>query len=98
MSQIYALIIVSFVNLDATGQYQAPFHKVISTYSTYSYCDKELIKTHDYYLAKDIRRKKPKQRSPKFIYDNEKNKSLAYKDKGILYFASCKLIEFPKKF
>ena len=57
MSQIYALIIVSIVNLDATGQYQAPFHKVISTYSTYSYCDKELIKTHDYYLAKDIRRK-----------------------------------------
>ena len=43
-----------------------------------------------------MRKKKNKQREPKFIYDENKNKILAYKNNGINYFASCKVISFKK--
>ena len=94
MSQIYILIIVSFLNYTDSKNYNfnVPYYEVISTFSDYDSCDKEIVKTHDYYLAKDIRRKKSKQRNPKFIFDNNKNKILAYKNKDAYYFASCKLV------
>ena len=96
MNQIYALIIVGFFNVKGTDDYRIPYYEVISTHSTYELCDREIIKTHDYYLAKDIRRKKTKQRNPKFIYDDNKNKILTYKNKNTYYYASCKFIEIDK--
>ena len=96
MNQIYLLIIVGFFNIKDSGDYRIPYYEVISTHSTYDLCEREIIKTHDYYLAKDIRRKKTKQRNPKFIYDDDKNKLLAYKNKGTYYYASCKFIEINK--
>ena len=94
MDQIYALIIIGVLNLNSTKNVHVPYYEVISTHSDYDSCDKEIVRTHDYYLAKDIRRKKTMQRSPKYIYDDKKNKLLAYKNKSVYYFASCKLIEF----
>ena len=96
MSQVYVLIIVGVLNLNSSQGLHIPYYEVISTHSNYDSCDKEIVKTHDYYLAKDIRRKKTKQRNPKFIYDDKKNKLLAYKNKSISYFASCKLIKIKK--
>ena len=96
MNQIYLLIVVSFFNNSGMSDYNVPYYEVISTHSSYKGCDKEIVKSHDYYLAKDIRRKKSKQRNPKFIYDNNKNKILTYKDRGAFYYASCKLVYLKK--
>ena len=95
MNQVYILIIVSFLSQEASYLKNIPYFEVISTHETYDSCDKEIIKTHDYYLAKDIRRKKTKQRSPKFVYDGD-NKLLTYKYKNTYYYASCKLIKIGK--
>ena len=93
MQQIYILIIISFLQPEDTNIYRIPYYEVISIHPKYESCDQEIVKTHDYYLAKDIRKKKTKQRNPKFIYDNNKNKLLMYKEKNIMYFASCKSIK-----
>ena len=96
MNSIYALIVVSLLNLGKKNDFYIPYYEVISTHTNYETCDKEIIKTHDYYLPKDIRRKNTKQRKPKFIYDEKNNKLLTYKEKGLLYYASCKFIEIKK--
>ena len=96
MNNIYALIVVSLFNFQKSKDFYVPYYEVISTHINYENCDKEIIKTHNYYLAKDIRRKNTKQRKPKFIYDKKNNKLLTYRDKGILYYASCKFIEIKK--
>ena len=96
MNQVYILIIVSFFSQEGSYKKNIPYYEIISTHETYDSCDKEIIKTHDYYLAKDIRRKKTKQRSPKFVYDDGNNKLLTYKYKNTYYYASCKLIEISE--
>ena len=59
--------------------------EIISSHYSNDSFNKEIVRTHDYYLAKDIRKKKNKQREPKFIYDENKNKILAYKINVINY-------------
>ena len=87
MNNIYILIVVSFFLVKV--QMILPYYEIISSHYTNESCIKEIVRTHDYYLAKDIRKKKNKQREPKFIYDRNKNKILAYKNNGINYFASA---------
>ena len=96
MNNIYALIVVSLFNFQKSKDFYVPYYEVISTHINFENCDKEIMKTHNYYLAKDIRRKNTKQRKPKFIYDKKNNKLLTYRDKDILYYASCKFIEIKK--
>ena len=96
MSNIYILIVVGFFSSESTNDFKLPYYEIISSHYTNESCNKEIVRTHDYYLAKDIRKKKNKQREPKFIYDENKNKILAYKNNGINYFASCKVISFKK--
>ena len=90
MKQFYILVLISFFDYRDEKTSNFPYIEVLSTHENYSSCDKKIVDTHDYFLAKDIRRKSTKQRKPKFIYDTKKNKILIYKNQGVNYFASCK--------
>lgn len=90
MKDLYILILTGFLNSHNQDIYNIPYLEILSTHTSYKSCDESIISTHDYYLAKDIRRKNTKQRKPRFLYDNEKNKILFFRNKGTNYYASCK--------
>ena len=96
MSHLYILILTGYFNSLSEDILDIPYLEVLSSHETYEACDEKIVATHDYYLAKDIRRKSSKQRKPRFLYDNNKNKVLYFKNKGINYYASCKKTYFNK--
>ena len=55
-----------------------PYLEVLSTHTSYESCDKKIVDTHNYYLAKDIRRKSTKQRKPRFLYDDDRKKKVLF--------------------
>ena len=93
VNNIYIVIVVGFLKTNGSDNFHLPYYKIISTHNNFKECEEQINKTHDYYLAKDIRRKKSKQRNPKFIYDIDNNKILVYKSNEINYYASCKSIQ-----
>ena len=70
-----------------------PYLEILSSHYSFKSCDDDIVETHDYYLAKDIRRKSTKQRKPRFLYDKDKNKVLFFRNNGINYYASCKKLQ-----
>ncbi len=97
MNYIFALIVMGVLDLENHNKSYIPYNRVISTYTSYFDCNDQLISTHDYYLAKDIRKKSIKRRNPKFLKDNSNRKILSYTDGNTNYFASCKKIILPIK-
>ena len=92
MEYLYALIIVSFPSWKNPENNQIPYNEVNSIYKTYEDCDFRIIEIHDYYLAKDIRRKDSKRRKPVFLKDASDRKILHYKHNNSNFYASCKRI------
>ena len=94
MKDIYILIVTGYLNISSQEIPNIPYLEVLSSHDSYKSCDKKIVATHDYFLAKDIRRKSTKQRKPKFLYDKSKNKILYYRDAGVNYYAICKKLNF----
>ena len=93
MKELYILILTSYLNFQNEEISNIPYLEVLSSHYSLKSCDKDLIETHDYYLAKDIRKKSTKRRKPRFLYDDNKNKVLFFRNKGINYYASCKKLQ-----
>ena len=93
MKELYILILTSYLNFQNEEISNIPYLEVLSSHYSFKSCDKDLIETHDYYLAKDIRKKSTKRRKPRFLYDDNKNKVLFFRNKGINYYASCKKLQ-----
>ena len=89
MKELYILIITGYLSFHNEKSFNIPYIEVFSSHSSYKACDENIIAIHDYYLAKDIKRKSNKQRKPRFLYDNNRKKVLYYKNKGLNYYASC---------
>ena len=92
MDYLYVLIIVANINWQENHIDYAPYAEVNSAFNNIRECDKKITEMHDYYLAKDIRRKNNKKRNPKFIRDVNNNKILKYRHNNVYFFASCKKI------
>ena len=92
MKLLYVLILTGNINLHHQDIFNIPYLEVLSSHLSYEACDEKIVATHDYYLAKDIRRKSTKQRKPRFLYDDEKNKVLYFRSKGNNFYARCKKI------
>ncbi len=90
MKLLYILILTGDINLPNQDISNIPYLEVLSSHVSYEACDEKIVATHDYYLAKDIRRKSTKQRKPRFLYDDEKNKVLYFISNGKNFYARCK--------
>ena len=90
MKDIYILIVTGYLNISSQEIQNIPYLEVLSSHDSYNSCDKKIVATHDYFLAKDIRRKSTKQRKPRFLYNKSKNKILYYRNGGVNYYARCK--------
>ena len=93
MKELYILIITGYMNFQNEEISNVPYLEVLSSHYSFKSCDDDIVETHDYYLAKDIRRKSTKQRKPRFLYDKDKNKVLFFRNNGINYYASCKKLQ-----
>ena len=67
MKEAYILIVTGFLSFSKEKIMNIPYLEVLSTHTSYESCDKKIVDTHNYYLAKDIRRKSTKQRKPIFF-------------------------------
>ena len=94
MKDIYILIVTGYLNISSQEIPNIPYLEVLSSHDSYKSCDSKIVATHDYFLAKDIRRKSTKQRKPRFLYDKSKNKILYYRNGGVNYYAICKKLNF----
>ena len=94
MKELYILILTGYLNFNSQGITSIPYLDILSSHQSYKLCDSKLVATHDYFLAKDIRRKSTKQRKPRFLYDDDKNKVLFYINKNKSYYARCKKLNF----
>ena len=94
MKDIYILIVTGYLNFYSQEILDIPYLEVLSSHESYKSCDSKIVETHDYFLAKDIKRKSTKQRKPRFLYDKSKNKVLYYRNKGVNYYARCKKLNF----
>ena len=92
MKYIYALIIVASPMWKDNNKNSIPYTEVNSIFKTYEECDYKISAIHDYYLAKDIRKKDSKRRKPKFIKGFNDEKILRYKYNNKNFFAICKNI------
>ncbi len=90
MKLLYILILTGNINLHNQDISNIPYLEVLSSHVSYEACDQKIVATHDYYLAKDIKRKSTKQRKPRFLYDDQKNKVLYFRSKGNNFYARCK--------
>ena len=62
MKELYILIITSYLNFKNEEIPNIPSLEIVSSHYSFKSCDDDIVETHDYYLAKDIRRKSTKQR------------------------------------
>ena len=96
MKEMFILIVTGYFNFYPKEIPEIPYFEVLSSHETYKSCDNKIVATHDYFLAKDIRRKNTKQRKPRFLNDKHKNKVLYYRNNGLHYYAKCKKLSFKQ--
>tara|TARA_B100000902_G_C26891790_1_gene707751 strand:+ start:415 stop:702 length:288 start_codon:yes stop_codon:yes gene_type:complete len=94
MKEIYILIVAGYLNFQSQEMPKIPYLEVLSSHESYKSCDNKIVATHDYFLAKDIRRKSTKQRKPRFLYEKDKSKVLYYRNNGFHYYAKCEKLNF----
>ena len=92
MEYLYALIIVASTLWNNKHDNNIPYFEVNAIFKTYLECNDKIVSIHDYYLAKDIRRKDSVKRKPSFIKDKNNAKVLKYSHNNNIFYASCKKI------
>ena len=67
MKELYILIITGYLNFQNEEISNIPYIEIVSSHYSFKSCDDDIVETHDYYLAKDIRKKVQSEESLGFF-------------------------------